>query len=181
MGTKVISELASWFRKLDATSASLFILVFAAVALLRSPEIKSAVAAQELTWWPELVEPVGWAAIAVALRVLGVQAVVRLRVALSPKYRFRRLAPDADALAVGLSNDGNYRRDPDLSALPPRRRASTRLETAIAAFKADLNALGVCRTPPIDDVDGWNRAVPGLRALMTVGALPGARDLDWTS
>ena len=98
MGTKVISELASWFRKLDATSASLFILVFAAVALLRSPEIKSAVAAQEPTWWPELVEPAGWAAIAVALRVLGVQAaVVRLRVALSPKYRFRRLAPHADA------------------------------------------------------------------------------------
>ena len=162
MGTKVISELASWFRKLDATSASLFILVFAAVALLRSPEIKSAVAAQELTWWPELVEPVGWAAIAVALRVLGVQAVVRLRVALSPKYRFRRLARRADALAVWLSNDGNYRRDPDLSALPPRRRASTRLETAIAAFKADLNALGVCRTPPIEYcTPGRYHAVPG--------------------
>ena len=88
---------------------------------------------------------------------------VRLWVALSPTCRFRRLAPHADALAIGLSDRGNYRPDYDLSSLRPRRRATTRLETVIAMFKANLNALGVCRTPPIDDVDGWQRAVPRLR------------------
>ena len=80
-----------------------------------------------------------------------------------------------------LSNRRNYRPDYDQSSLPPRRRATTLLETAIATFKADLTALGVCRTPPIDDVDGWQRAVPKLKALMSLGALSDARNDDWTS
>jgi len=184
---KVISELASWFRKLDATSASLFTLVFAAVALFRFPEIKSAVAAQEPTWWwLGLVEPVGWAAIAVALRVLGVQTVVvRLRMALSPKYRFRQLAPHADALAAELSDGRNYYpfffslEEEELPSLSPRN-ARPQLETAIATFKADLDALGVRRTPPINDVNGWKRAVPELKARMRVGALAFSRNHDWT-
>ena len=181
---KTVSDVASWLLRtllVDATSAWLFTAVFAAGTLLRLPEIESRLDAQKPGWWLELVEPAAWATITVALRVLGVPTAVRLWVALSPTYRFRQLARRADALAAWLSDDGNYRRDPDLSALPPRRRATTRLETVIAAFKADLNALGVCRTPPIDDVDGWHRAVPELRALMSLGALSDARNYDWTS
>ena len=171
MVMKVFSELASWFRTLDATSAALFILVFAAGTLFRSPEIKRAVAAQESGWWLELVEPVAGAAIAVALKVLGGTPVVRLRLALSPTYRFRQLARRADTLAAALSNDRNYYPgwvdfEEGLPSLPPPRRARAQLETEIATFKSDLDVLDVRRTPPINDADGWNRAVPELKALM---------------
>ena len=175
---KTVLDVAAWFRTLDPTSAWLFILVFVSVALLRFPEIESAVAAQEPRLWLELVEPVAWATMAVALKVLGVPAVVRLRVALSPTYRFRQLEQRACALAIELSNGGNYS---PILLLGVDPQATPHLETMIAAFKADLDVQGVCRTPPIQDIDGWNRAVPGLRALMRVGALSDASSHDWTA
>ena len=177
----MLKDIASWLlRTLDAPSAWLFMAVFAAGTLCRFPEIESGVAAQKPGWWLELVEPFAWATIAVALRVLGVPIAVRLWVALSPTYRFRQLARRADELAAELSDGGNYY--PVFVVGEVIGGGGTpQLEVVIAAFKADLSALGVRRTPPINDVDGWKRAVPRLRALMSLGALSDARNDDWTS
>ena len=182
---KVASEVAAWLRKLDATSAALFILVVAAVALFRLPEIKNSIAAQEHTSWIGLFEPIGWGAVVLTLKVLGMQTAVRLRKALSPKHRFRQLARQADALAAALSNGGNYYPhlfsfEGELPSLEPRD-PRPQLVAAIATFKADLNQLGVRRTPANKDINGWKNAVPELKARMRVGDLASAQSHDWTT
>jgi len=175
----------SWlFRALDATSAWLFILVFAAAALPRIPEIEGDLTTQSGRWWLELVEPGTWATIAVAVKGLGAPMVVRLRGALSPTYRFRQLAGCADELAAKLSDGKNYLANVGDFLLTNRTYPllpTPHLETEIAKFKAKLDALDVCGTPPRNDVAGWQRAVPELMGLMTSGALEDARNHDWIS
>ena len=186
---KTVSDAASWLLRtllVDATGAWLFMAVFAAGTLLYLPEIESGLAAQKPGWWLEVVKPAAWATITVAVWILGVPTAVRLRVKLSPTYRFRQLARRADALAAELSDDRNYYPawvdfEEGLPSLPPPRRARPRLEAVIATFKVNLSTLGVRRTPPANDVGGWQRAVPALRALIDLGALSDACDHDWTA
>ena len=114
---------------------------------------------------------------------LWADTVVRLRMALSPKYRFRRLAGRAEALGAKLSDGKNSSSVGDylLTDRTHPRIPTPQMEAEIEAFKDDLDRLGVYRTPPIEDVDGWKRVAPELRRLMRSGALPDARSHDWTS
>ena len=180
---KEIADIASWLlRVLGARSVTLFLAAFAIGTLWRLPRIESALAEQTPAW-SELIGPIVWAGVAASLWALGSPAFIHLRAALSPVYRFRRLASRADALADELSDGGNYYARIGVSGRMPPLRGKPRLEAKIASFKADLASLGIVLgivpTPHATDVSAWKQVFPELRGCMSSGDLSQARARHW--
>ena len=170
--------VTSLFRAVGPTAAQLFILVFAVAALHDISNIRAALTSSASVW-AAFARPLALAAALASLRGLAPPFARWLWALLSPSYRFRNLASDADALADELSDSRNFLPRfvdrPD----PPPLAGTTRLRTKIAAFAADLDNLGVSRIPPIDDVSGWQRILPVLRSFMRTGDLAHVRAQNW--
>ena len=177
----VISLLRALLGTLSTPGTCLFIVVFAIKVIPRFPDIESKLATEDPSWWLQLAEPTLWATSTVAAWTLGVPITNRLRSSLSPTYRFRQLATEAELLAAALSGGRDHAPFIVVGRALPSPSPTPQLKTRIAAFAVSLNALGIQYLPPICDVDAWAALVPRLRACMGGGhaGLARARETRW--
>ena len=168
------NTVISWLiRTFDASALRVGTLLFASalsIGLLLDADKIEAVRANDHPIWPTLVRPVAWALLIACVGVAARLLCPLVRVALSPTFRFRRMAGDVDALAQSLSNCQKFDNGMQGVAGPPLPR----LELEIAALKGQLETVGV-RSPPISDLEAWRDYLPLLRAWVASGNLRTAR------
>ena len=160
-------------RALGAPASRIGILVFFStlvVAILYRADRIEAALFQDYPIQAQLLQPV---AVAVLFASLGVSAFLLypdLRAALSPTYRFRRMALDVDSLAESLSNQLDH----DNALQGASSPFPLMLENEVAAIKGQLEKLDI-RSPPISELEAWNDYLPLLRAWVASGDLRTAR------
>ena len=154
-------------------SFSVFITTLAIGVLLRADAIEDVLADRHTTWAQmvkPMVKPIAWALLMSSVGGIALLLGPRVRAALSPKFKLRRMAEDVDALAESLSNYQNYDRDVQSGLGPPLLC----LEIKIAALKGKLESVGV-RSPPSSNGEAWRDYLPLLRGWVAAGDLRTAR------
>ena len=165
----------SWLsRTFDAPTLCVGVLVFVtalSVAILVRADTIEAVLADDHPVLAQSAQPVAWASLMACVGISALLLWPHIRAALSPTFRFRRMASNVDALAQALSNDQNCNRDTNGGS----GSQLLALEVEIAALKGQLENVGVQRSPSISDLEGWNDYLPLLRAWVASGDLRTAR------
>ena len=170
MADTLWKAIVSWLsRTFDAPTLRVGVLVFVtalSVGLLIRADTVEATLTDNYPILAQSVRPVAWALLIACVGIVAVLLWPLVRAALSPKFRFRRMASDVDALAKSLSDHQKPNGD---APSPPLR-----LEVEIAALKGQLEGIGV-RSPPISDLETWHGYLPMLRAWVASGDLRTAR------
>ena len=173
---KTGAEAASWLARtigVRATIGGISAVAFAVAlgVLLRADAIKGLLVERHPIW-AQMIEPIASAGLMGALWFLGLVVGPSALKTVSPRYRLRRMATEAAALAESLSSETSYYYEWDATKGwgPPLPR----LEAEIALIRAHLRDLRV-RSPPASDGDAWRGYISLLRRWIAAGDLRAAR------